>query len=355
MGCSMYPLRSGSSGIFWEREVFWVWAGRVMFIVLVFLLALALWRSFRAWPRVSYPELAGPVTQPPSDLSAAAVSVLESREVTPRTLLAIMVEMCRKGALQIAVIGDGDSPSQNWKGDYYYWLSCHGHPQFEWERLLFDAISDRAVKANYLPGLLRRNSDSIGDYLDKYLWSRGIFDGDPIKAHRKYRQWWFRALLGAMTVMAGIGFALWLGLWLPAWPGILAGAGCTALLYWLMRGFVRFGRIPPTEAGVHEISQWRALRKSLVQPASPHDSPHPESLLPHAIALNARHDWIVRHPTPPSWFNALRSTDRRGPEHVNAYRSFLLDKGWGIRWGEVLFNLFVGGFGGGGGGGGGGG
>ena len=343
---------------FWEREVFWAWAGRVMFIVLVFLLALALSRSFRAWPRVSYPELAGPVTQPPSDLSAAAVSVLESREVTPRTLLAIMVEMCRKGVLQIAVVDDGDLPSRNWKGDYYYWLSRHRHPQFEWERLLFDAIPDRPVKANDLPGLLRRNSDSIGDYLDEYLWSRGIFDGDPIQTHRKYRRRWFRALLRAMTVMAGIGFALWLGLWLPPWEnlsktviwGIPFGLTADVALYRRLPRILASGSVPPTETGAYEISRWRELRKFLRSLTPSGLATLPDSLLPYAIALHTKQEWVSAHRDSPLWANASWSTHGAGPEHVAAYSSFLLAGGWRNQWRERGFAGFGGGGGDGGGG-----
>ena len=62
------------------------WMRNVALVLISFALLSAIYLKLkeRAWPKIDYPTLNAPVTQPPSDLPAAAVSVLESRKVSHR-------------------------------------------------------------------------------------------------------------------------------------------------------------------------------------------------------------------------------------------------------------------------------
>ena len=85
------------------------WAFRVPGTGLALLLVIPLWILDFKWREARHPKLIEPVTQPPSGLSAAAVSVLESRQVNDRTLLTSVVEMCQRGMLEIT-----PSPRLSW-------------------------------------------------------------------------------------------------------------------------------------------------------------------------------------------------------------------------------------------------
>ena len=64
------------------------------------LLAVFLWfwaRHRRKWD----PHRRGAATRPPSDLPAPVISILKPLPATPRTMLAMLVEMCQQGRLQI--------------------------------------------------------------------------------------------------------------------------------------------------------------------------------------------------------------------------------------------------------------
>ena len=71
-------ITSAFTGPDWMRNV------ALVLISFAVLPAIYLKLKERAWPKINYPTLNAPVTQPPSDLPAAAVSVLESRKVASR-------------------------------------------------------------------------------------------------------------------------------------------------------------------------------------------------------------------------------------------------------------------------------
>ena len=90
------------------REMDWkqltAWGFRTIGVGVGLLLSLLLWRKFRSWKEIKYPRSLEPVTRQPSELSAAAVSALEDRTVSDRTLLAAIVEMCQRGTLKIECV-----------------------------------------------------------------------------------------------------------------------------------------------------------------------------------------------------------------------------------------------------------
>ena len=114
------------------REMDWkqltAWGFRTIGVGVGLLLVLLVWLKFRSWQEIKYPGSSEPVTRQPSELPAAAVSVLEDRMVSDRTLLAAIVEMCQRGTLQFECVGTGSI--------YKYRLSKQGPAQFDWEQLI---------------------------------------------------------------------------------------------------------------------------------------------------------------------------------------------------------------------------
>ena len=85
------------------RDMDWkqltVWGFRTIGVGVALLLVLGLWLSYRPRHATKYRDPLELGTRQRTGLPAAAVSVLEDREVSDRTLLAAITEMCQRGAL----------------------------------------------------------------------------------------------------------------------------------------------------------------------------------------------------------------------------------------------------------------
>ena len=356
----------------------WLFGGLSLLFVLLLFFFRRRWR--RAWPSPRYPKLTGPVTTPPSDLPAAVVSVLETRRVTDRTLLTIVVEMCQKGALQMASSRD--------RGRFRYLLSRRGDPRFEWERLVLDLVPGQALTVDELKVKMAGLKGSFEEQIDNCLVEEGLFDGRPLEAIRENERGWLSGGFWLLApAIAGLGFGLWLHLlWqLPAVIiSIIAGGGF-ALLYWYMSHPSWIGMLAPTEKGVDEIGRWRGLKQSLLNPppavrepvgeaaddihwtaVTPSRPVRPppklpqaadESLWPYVIALDITNVWVGRYALAPNWFAAESPADGQSWYYRNnAFQSFVIAGAWGtvISSGGGAGGGGGGGAGGGGGGGGGG-
>ena len=77
------------------------WMAVIMIVPMPFICLIAWWRYHRRHNRVNYPKRRGRVMQLPDNLPAPLVSVLKSREVSDRTLLTIVLDMCSKGSLKL--------------------------------------------------------------------------------------------------------------------------------------------------------------------------------------------------------------------------------------------------------------
>ena len=149
----------------WLQWVLWVL--RVPGMVIALAVVPLLWLRVLAGLllRVSPSDL--PIAQPPSDLPAAAVSVLETREATPRTLLTSILEMCQRGTLQITgVTGEcnGREGSEG-EGKYLYRLVRTDDPSWEWERTLLTVVPGGNVMVDDLGKRLEWKSSEVGDQL----------------------------------------------------------------------------------------------------------------------------------------------------------------------------------------------
>ena len=164
------------------REMDWkqltAWGFRTIGVGVGLLLLLLVWLKYRSWQEIKYPGLMEPVTRQPSELPAAAVSVLEDREATDRTLLAAIVEMCQRGTLQFECVGT--------ESGYRYRLSKQGPAQFDWEQLICNRLPPRPTTVQELHDGISEREDVIGSQLGQYLQARGLFDDNPIRVMREH-------------------------------------------------------------------------------------------------------------------------------------------------------------------------
>ncbi len=119
-----------------------VWGFRTIGVGVALLLVMALWIRYRPRRRIKSRDTLELGTQQRIGLPAAVLSVLEDRQVSDRTLLAAIVEMCQRGALRFEYVG--------MRSGFLYRLSQQGPTQFEWEQLICDSLPSRPTKVKAL-------------------------------------------------------------------------------------------------------------------------------------------------------------------------------------------------------------
>ena len=274
-------ITSAFTGPDWMRNV------ALVLISFAVLSAIYLKLKERSWPKIDYPTLNAPVTQPPSDLPAAAVSVLESRKVSLETFLAALIEMCQKDVLQ--VVGIRVTPGRTtegekhageyqhiYQGKYIYWLVSKGAPQFEWERIVLNSIPKQPMMIDplidrlhialvgppgYIPSL---TPDAVrgppgapsGRQLGEHLRYRGLFNDNPVQAMSDADRGSLARFLGAISVCIGFGLlSYWLlSSWVswPQWANLassVVGGIVLGVIYAVVVEPSRIGHITPTRAG----------------------------------------------------------------------------------------------------------
>ena len=307
------------------REMDWkqltAWGFRTIGVGVGVLLSLLLWLKYRSWQEIKYPGSSEPVTRQPSELSAAAVSALEDRMVSDRTLLAAIVEMCQRGTLKIECVRTGSS--------YRYRLSKKGPTQFDWEQLICNRLPARPTTIQELHDVINEREDVIGDQLGKYLQGRGLFNDNPMRVMRKHGSDGFEleALAG---ILIGVGGGFWTALWLSQWwANSLIGAAI-GFIYLLVATPTNVGKLTPTDAGAYEIGQWLGLKESLPGPDREEGRDESDSMLPYAIALDAAKPWLDVSVPAPSWFGSGEAASLEAHHLGVAYHGFMSAPAWGL-------------------------
>ena len=354
------------------------WKFKTASILMAFALLAGIYLKLkeRAWPKIDYPTLNAPVTQPPSDLPAAAVSVLGSRKVSLETFMAALIDMCQKDILQVVGIrvtpgrttkgkNYGGQYEHIYRGKYIYWIVPKGAPQFEWERIVLDSIPKQPMMIDPLIDRLGRREALIGRQLGEYLRYRGLFNDNPVQAMSDADRGSLAHALGAVSVCIGFGLlSYWLlSSWVswPQWANLassVVGGIVFGVIYAVVVEPSRIGHITPTRAGIQEIGRWLAVKESLLQFDPLSDADRSDSLLPYAIAFDEAERWLQDNNPAPFWFNSInlreytlnqngqngddapaeplvpfafrRSNDDQNliPDNDEAYHAFMSANGW---------------------------
>ena len=309
------------------RDMDWkqltAWGFRLVGVGVALLLVLALWLKHRAPSQgiEAFRDSRYQATPRPGSMPAAAVSVLEHREVTARTLLASIIEMCQRGELRVKAAGT--------RSGYRYRLSQQGSPKFEWERLICDSLPTRPTTVQEMRDRMNDHSDAIGDRLGEYLQGRGLFHDNPVRFRKEH----FTDGFGLATlsgVLMGVGSGFWTALWLTQWwANAIIGAviGCA---YWLIATPMNTGMLPPTQLGAYEIGQWLGLKESLAGPDPADARDESDPMFAYAVALDVAQPWLDVEASAPPWFGSGEAASLLGPDLDAAYHGFLHESAWGL-------------------------
>ena len=303
----------------WKQQL--VWGFRTIGIGVALLLVLWLWIRYRPRGGIKHRDPLELGARQRTGMPAAVVSVLEDREVSDRTLLAAIVEICQRGALRFEFVGT--------RSGFLYRLSQQGPAQFEWEQLIFDSLPSRPTTVKALRDLMDGHKDAIGDQLGEYMQRQGLFHDNPIRMRRERLADGFGGAILAGALM-GVGSGLWLALWLSQWwANSLVGmvVGC---IYWFIAVPMHTGMLPPTEAGAYEIGQWLGLKKSLSGPDPAAGRGETDPMLAYAIALDAAQPWLDDSVSAPPWFGSGEAASLRAPDLDVAYHGFMSAPEWGL-------------------------
>ena len=300
------------------------WAFRVPGTGLALLLVIPLWILDFKWRAAKHPKLIEPVTGPPSGLSAAAVSVLESRQVNDRTLLASVVEMCQRGMLEITPVRRATR-----RGGYAYKLTARESTNFDWERLVCDRLPTGPVTVERMGERLEEQKEAVGDGLGEYLQYQGLFSDNPIRVMREHHVQGARTVILAV-ILLGVGVGLWLELWISQWWINAIAGGVLGFIYFLIFDSTNVGKLKPTESGLNEIGQWLGLKEYLAGLGPGHVVDGSDQMLAYAIALDAAGPWLDDAVPAPTWFGETENRAEQGLDLDQAYHFFLSAKTWNL-------------------------
>ena len=300
------------------------WAFRVPGTGLALLLVIPLWILDFKWREAKHPKLIEPVTRPPSGLSAAAVSVLESRQVNDRTLLTSVVEMCQRGMLEIT-----PARRATRRGKYSYKLTARESTTFDWERLVCDQLPTGPVTVERMGERLGEQKEAVGDGLGEYLQYQGLFSDNPIRVMREHHVQGAWAVILAV-ILLGVGVGLWLELWISQWWINAIAGGVLGFIYFLIFDSTNVGKLKPTESGLNEIGQWLGLKEYLAGLGPGDAVDGSDQMLAYAIALDAAGPWLNDAVPAPSWFGATENPEEQGLDLDQAYHFFLSAKTWNL-------------------------
>ncbi len=234
-----------------------------------------------------------------------AVSVLESRQVNDRTLLASVVEMCQRSTLEITPVRRATR-----RGGYSYRLTARESTNFAWERLVCDRLPTGPVRVERLGELLKEQKEAVGDELGEYLQYQGLFSDNPIRVMREHQVQGAWALILAVTLL-GVGAGLWLELWISQWWINAIAGGVLGVIYFLIFDSANVGNLKPTESGSNEIGQWLGLKEYLAALGPVDVVDGSDQMLAYAIALDAAGPWLDDAVPAPSWFGATENPEGR--------------------------------------------
>ena len=241
-------------------------------------------------------------TDPPSDLSAAAVSVSRSREVTSRTLGTIVIEMCQRGMLRITPVvrAAGDPSGSRQEEQYDYRLTVGSQSEFNWERELCDSMRDREVTPESFKSTMESRKRIIGKQLGAYLVERGLFNSNPISGFRWL--FWLRSLgivlmVGGSVASVAVGSVVGSVFTTIAMIFILALMGLFyAIILWACRHQLKLAEKSSfNERGFEEFLQWLSFRTTMWEqdrPAEDEEHSRPYPFLSYAFALGVDKPWM---------------------------------------------------------------
>ena len=324
------------------------------------------WWGIAAWafrvPGVAFGLLALPITplvaavlsnrykvpkmaqeRPPTDLPAAAVSMLEEGVVTSRTLLTIVVEMCQRGTLEITGVREAPyrSGDFDYRGEYKYRVKALEKPRFPWERTVCDALPRVEVSVSSLAHWLEEQKCDISRQIDSHLRQQGLFHDHPMARANPARRVRTLPRLGGLLLFTGL--VMWL-MFLEGSSEVKAIVGFTAVLFggisYLYGAMavdefvVNLSWSIPNRRGRDEKGRWMAYGEHLESLGS-HSAGRlqPDELLPYAVALNVAGPWLHDHTEAPAWLQVAstrKAKDLPRSPH-RAYHGLMSSKCWDLK------------------------
>lgn len=255
--------------------------------ILTFLLMLVIWsRRGRDDPAAVYAKY---VTEPPSDLKPALAGALVDERVEVREIIATIVDLGRRGFLQITDEREGTWVFKKNKTTFTR-LQPTGTLQ-GYEKAVANAVfgDKEVVDTDDLKEKFYTHVDPITKEVYEEVAAAGLFPRDPSSTRTRWR------ILGFLVLAGLVGFAVLLSITgVPGWGWMLVGGVVSGLIV------LGFARVMPqrTAAGAQETRKWEAFRNYLNDLTRYQDLATAretfEQYLPYAIAFGVERDWVRR-------------------------------------------------------------
>ncbi|MHB8869179.1 MAG: DUF2207 family protein [Thermoleophilia bacterium] len=289
----------------------WTWKRVAAFIVpkvgfvlpiLTFLLMLVIWsRRGRDDPAAVYAKY---VTEPPSDLKPALAGALIDERVEVREILATIVDLARRGFLEITDEREGTWIFKKNKTTFKR-LQSIGTLQ-GYEKQVANALfgSKESVDTDDLKEKFYKHVDPITKAVYEEVAAAGLFPRNPSSTRTRWK------ILGFAVLAGFVAFAGLLAVsGVPGWGWMLVGGIVSGLIV------LGFSRAMPqrTARGAQETRKWEAFRNYLNDLTRYQDMATArdafERYLPYAIAFGVERDWVRRFDQlqlpAPTWYHPM--------------------------------------------------
>ncbi|HZJ02508.1 MAG TPA: DUF2207 domain-containing protein, partial [Thermoleophilia bacterium] len=279
-----------------------------MLPILTFLLMLVIWsRRGRDDPAAVYAKY---VTEPPSDLKPGVAGALVDERVEVREVVATIVDLARRGFLEITDEREGTWIFKKTKTSFKRLRSIGELGGFE--RKLANGIfgnNEEVVDTDDLKDKFYKHVDPICKEVYKEVTSSGLFAADPARTRLRWKILGF-LVLGGFVALSGILAVSGL----PGWGWLLVGGVISGIV---VLGFAR--AMPQrTPVGAQEQRKWEAFRNYLQDLTRYQDMASAretfERYLPYAIAFGVERDWVRRFEQlqlpAPTWYHPMWLPER---------------------------------------------
>ncbi len=255
--------------------------------ILTFLLMLLVWsRRGRDDPAAVYAKY---VAEPPSDLRPAVAGALLDERVEVREVVATVVDLARRGFLEITDESEGTWIFKKSKTIFKRLRPIGELTGYEKE-LANGVFGDKeVVDTGDLKNKFYQHVGPICDEVYKEVTSSGLFTHDPARARTRWTVLGFLVLGGFVAVSVLLAMAD-----VPGWAWLLVDGVISGLI---VLGFAR--SMPQrTSLGAQEQRKWEAFRNYLQDLTRYQDMATAretfERYLPYAIAFGVERDWVRR-------------------------------------------------------------
>jgi hypothetical protein len=240
------------------------------------------------------------IPEPPDDLPAGLVGALVDEAIHPRDVVAMVLDLDRRGVIEIKDSMDDGTTPIGFGADKRFSLTLTQSIETArpYERVVLDAVFGRSAEVgtvqtfDALRGLFAANEDEVHAAMDQELVQRGFFKESPEVTRTRWER-----IIKAIPVL-GIAAAIAIPLLVRGWTWWIVFPLLASLGLYLAAKRVVPHLPAKTMAGAEAAAKWRAFGRHLEQKNRELQANERTAFLkkytPWAVAFGLEQGWVDR-------------------------------------------------------------